>query len=239
MSQEVDAQIERAREAMARISGGRVEGAAPRRRRGPNVAVVRAKRIAAAVVAILLAAVLWGAAVAPLGLGGVALVVLAIFAAAMALAVWPAERAPAPETLRTGDIKALPAQTTRWLDGQARALPAPAVTIADRIAQRLDVLSPQLAGLAPDGPEAAELRKLVGEQLPSLVGDYSRVPAPLRAQARNGRTPDAELVDGLKLIENELGELSGRLAAGDLDQLATRGRFLELKYRDGVDGQGG
>lgn len=229
MSAETDAQIDRAREVMARISGGRVEGSRARRRQ--NTAAKRLKRIAMADAAILFAAIVYGVAVAPLGILGVALVVLLVFAATMALAVWPAERPVRVEALRTSDVKILPAQTARWLDSQRPMLPAPAVTVADRIGQRLDILSPQLAGVESDAPEAAELRKLVGEQLPALVNDYGRVPAPLRTQARNGRTPDSELLEGLKLIEQEIGELTERLAAGDLDQLQTRGRFLELKYR--------
>lgn len=238
MSAETDAQIDRAREVMARISGGRLDDARPssRQRQRQGTALKRLKRIAAADAAILFAAIVYGAAVAPLGLMGVALVVLLIFAATMALAVWPAERPVRVEALRTGDVKVLPAQTARWLDAQRPMLPAPAVTVADRIGQRLDILSPQLAGVESEGPEAAELRKLVGEQLPALVNDYGRVPPPLRTQARNGRTPDSELVEGLKLIEQEIGELTERLAAGDLDQLQTRGRYLELKYRgDGAE----
>jgi hypothetical protein len=230
LSADTEAQIDRAREVMARISGGRLDDApAPR---GPSGGMKRLKRIAAANAAILLAAVVYGAAVAPLGILGVMLVVLLVFAATAALAVWPQERAPKAEALRVADVKVLPAQTGRWLATQRATLPAPAARVADRIGRRLDVLSPQLAGVPSDGPEAAELRKLVGEQLPALVSDYGRVPVPLRTQARNGRTPDAELTDGLSLIEQELGELSERLAAGDLDQLQTRGRYLELKYKN-------
>jgi hypothetical protein len=47
-----------------------------------------------------------------------------------------------------------------------------------------------------------------------------------------GRSPDAELVDGLKLIERGIGDMTERLAAADLDQLQTRGRYLEMKYKD-------
>ena len=49
---------------------------------------------------------------------------------------------------------------------------------------------------------------------------------------RNGRTPDAQLVDGLKLIEQEIGDMTQRLAQADLDSLSTRGRYLEMKYRE-------
>lgn len=233
---DANSQIEQAREAMARIAaerGGPSEPA-PSRLRARRVETLgrRVTRIAAADAAILVAAALFGGLVAPLGLFGALAVMALLVAVTVALAVWPADRAPAPERLRSVDLRVLPAQTGRWLDAQRRLLPAPAAAVADRIGRRLDVLSPQLGGVADDAPEAAEIRKLVGEQLPALVADYSRVPQPLRAQARHGRSPDAELVDGLRLIEQEIGELTERLAQGDLDQLSTRGRYLEMKYRD-------
>jgi hypothetical protein len=229
MSSEVDAQIARAQEAMARIAEGY---RSPARARRTEALGRRIARIAAADIAILLAAVVIGLVV-PLGFFGALLVMALLVAVTLFLAMWPPERAPTPARLAAADLRALPAQTERWLHAQRPALPAPAVTVADRIGQRLDVLSPQLAGLTDEVPEAAELRKLVAEQLPAFVDSYRRVPQPLRAQPRNGKTPDAELVDGLKLIEQEIGELTERLAQGDLDQLATRGRFLELKYKDG------
>jgi hypothetical protein len=76
------------------------------------------------------------------------------------------------------------------------------------------------------------VRKLVGEQLPELLKGYARVPLPLRGVERNGKTPDAQLAEGLQLIDREISEMSSQLAQGDLDSLATRGRFLEIKYRD-------
>jgi hypothetical protein len=150
----------------------------------------------------------------------------------MLLAVWPADRAPTTERLASVEIKGLPAQTERWLEAQRPALPAPAIPLVDRIGLRLETLAPQLARFADDAPEAIEVRKLVGEQLPAFVKDYEKVPASLRTTPRNGRTPDAELVAGLSLIEREIGEMTARLAETDLDSLATRGRFLEMKYRD-------
>ena len=77
-----------------------------------------------------------------------------------------------------------------------------------------------------------EARRLIGEQLPAFLRDYERVPEPLRRVERNGRTPDAQLVDGLRLIEQEIGDMTQRLAQADLDSLSTRGRFLEMKYRE-------
>ena len=96
----------------------------------------------------------------------------------------------------------------------------------------LSARTTQLATLDANTQEAVDVRKLIGEQLPAFVKDYEKVPASLRTTPRNGRSPDAELVDGLKLIEQEIGEMTARLAQSDLDNLSTRGRFLEMKYKD-------
>jgi len=233
---EVDDAIASARASWSRISDDRgAVGAArmPTRARARNTQAIgkRLTRIVVADAVILIAAMVIGWVV-PLGIGGAMLVMALLVAATLLFAVWPAERAPTPERLASVDIKALPRQTERWLEAQRPALPAPAVTLVDRIGLRLETLAPQLARFADDAPEAIEVRKLVGEQLPAFVKEYERVPQALRTTPRNGRTPDAELVAGLSLIEQEIGEMTQRLAQDDLDTLATRGRFLEMKYRD-------
>lgn len=230
---EVDDAIASARSSWARISEDRT---APRaetrgRRRTTQAIGKRLTRIAVADAAILIAAVVIGMIV-PLGIMGALLVMALLIAATLLFAIWPTEAAPTPERLASVDIKALPAQTERWLDAQRPALPAPAVTLVDRIGLRLETLSPQLAAVDNDGEAAQEVRKLIGEQLPAFVKDYARVPPSLRTTARNGRSPDAELVAGLSLIEQEIAEMTARLAQSDLDTLSTRGRFLELKYKD-------
>ena len=233
---EVDDAIASARASWSRISDdrGAVDAVRlPTRARARNTQAIgkRLTRIVVADAAILIAAMVIGWVV-PLGIGGAMLVMALLVAATLLFAMWPAERAPTPERLASVDIKALPRQTERWLEAQRPALPAPAVTLVDRIGLRLETLAPQLARFADDAPEAIEVRKLVGEQLPAFVKDYERVPQALRTTPRNGRTPDAELVAGLSLIEQEIGEMTQRLAQDDLDTLATRGRFLEMKYRD-------
>lgn len=180
--------------------------------------------------------------VAPLGLFGALFFLLAMVALPLAvLALWPGDPPPpAPEQLRTADLRALPSQTERWLSAQRAALPAPAAQLADRIGARLRALEPQLAGLAPEASAGEDMRQLVAEQLPEFVRGYQRVPTDLRRVERNGRTPDAQLVDGLTLIDRQLAEISEQLAQGDLDALSTRGRYLEIKYRgDAMDGQAG
>jgi hypothetical protein len=107
------------------------------------------------------------------------------------------------------------------------------VQVADRIGLRLDTLGKQLQALDDGAPVGADIRRLVAEQLPDFVRDYQRVPVELRGAERNGKTPDRQLVEGLELIEREIGQMSEELARGDLDSLETRGRFLEMKYKDG------
>lgn len=235
-SNEVDAQIERAREVMARISQdyrGSAQGAVKRVRRQARSALRRVILIAIANAAILIAAMVTGL-ILPGGIGifGALAAMLLMLAVTLTIALAPAPRAPSPAKLAQVDIKALPGQTERWLEAQRPRLPAPAINLVDRIGQRLETLSPQLAAVDNDTIEAMEVRRLIGEQLPAFLRDYERVPEPLRRVERNGRTPDAQLVDGLKLIEQEIGDMTQRLAQADLDSLSTRGRYLEMKYRE-------
>ena len=234
---EVDEQIARARATMARISeeyGGpvrdqyRVHGKRLKRR---AIGVGRRLAVIAAVdAAILIAAAVLGM-LFPLGIFGALGVLLLMVAVTLLIGLAPAPRAPSEKTLREGDIKALPAKTERWLDAQRPALPAPARALVDQIGQRLETLSPQLGRLEGRDEEVYEVRRLIGEQVPAFVTDYARVPEPLRKVERNGRTPDAELVAGLRLIEQEIADMTRRLAQDDLDTLATRSRYLEVKYR--------
>lgn len=230
-SSEVDDQIARSTAMMARIADGYRD--APTRARATQAIGRRLTRIAIADVAILVAAVLFGSIVMPIGIMGALLVMALLVAATLVLALAPSgRRAPPPEKLRTLDLKTLPAQTERWLGTQRAALPPPARTLVDQIGARLDTLSPQLGKLDGETEAGLEVRRLVGEQLPAFVADYSRVPQALRQTPRNGRTPDAELIDGLRLIEREIAEMTARLAQDDLDSLATRRRYLETRYRD-------
>jgi hypothetical protein len=237
---EVDDAIAAARSSWARISSADDGLFAPSERRAKATQAIgkRLTRIAIADAAILVAAVVIGMIV-PLGIMGALFFMMALIGATVFFAVQTPREAPPPAmaTLRTTDLKVLPAQTQRWLAARKPALPADVRGVADRIATRLNILSPQLGRVDPQDETAYELRRLIGEQLPAFVDDYEKVPATLRTTPRNGKTPDDELKDGLTLIEREIAEMTERLAQGDLDSLATRGRYLEMKYRgDGEPG---
>jgi len=232
---EVDEQIARASEFLNRT---RERAESQRRRRNQGVGIgTRLGRIAAVDATILIAAMVIGWIV-PLGMGGALLVMAALVAATLFLAFMPSHVTPPTlEKVVEAPLKLLPLRTEQWLETQRPALPAPAQTLVDGIGVRLETLAPQLATLDEREPAASEIRKLVGEQLPELIKDYGKVPPPLRTVARNGKSPDAQLAESLKLIDQEIAEMTTRLAEGDLDTLATRGRYLEIKYRDdGVEG---
>lgn len=227
---EVDDAVADARAARDRRAGAAIVPLARRPARGRGGVKTRAALIVAANLAILVAAFVASAVLGPIGMfGGLAMIAL-MLAVTMVIAFAPATPVPTPERLARSELKALPAQTARWLDAQRPALPAPAVPMLDRLDARLATLGVQLAALDDDSPAAADVRRLVGEQLPEFVRDYQRVPPPLRATPRNGKTPDQQLVEGLGVIEREVASMSEQLAQGDLDTLATRGRFLEIKY---------
>ncbi|WP_019516265.1 hypothetical protein [Sphingomonas sp. Mn802worker] len=231
-----DEAIADARRAVDRVRGGGHGGGVLQVERRParggrGGVKQRATLIALANAAILIAAGLFGGIVMPLGMFGALAVMMLMLAVTLAIAFAPATPVPTPERIARSEIKALPAATARWLDAQRPALPAPAVPVIDRIGARLDTLGGQIGALDDDASAAAEVRRLVGEQLPEFVRDYQKVPAGLRSTPRNGKTPDQQLTDGLSVIERELGEMSEQLAQGDLDALATRGRFLEIKYQ--------
>lgn len=227
---ETDDSIAAARGTLDRVRGVDLPAPRPYRRKRGDTLAFRLGAIAVVNAVILLAAGVVGF-VLPLGIFGALLVLLLMVAATLAIALAPVQRAPSFEKLREAPVAQLPAQTARWLDAQRPALPAPAVTLTDQIGVKLSQLEPQLASLDPATPAASEIRKLVGEQLPDFVKGYTAVPASLRTQPRNGKTPDAQLVDGLKVIDRQLSEMTEQLAQGDLDNLSTRGRYLEIRYQ--------
>lgn len=227
---DVDRQLQRSAELLERTRLA-TDPLGPRARRRREAEVVRRlSRIAIADAAIIVAALVIGFFV-PIGLFGALAVVGLLIAATVALAVLPVAATVSPDQLGRVPLRAVPAQANRWLESQRPALPAPARTLVDSIGVKLDILGEQLVSLDENAPAAAEVRKLVSEQLPELVQSYARVPEPLRRTERNGRTPDAQLVDALGVIDAEIGEMSAKLAQGDMDQLATRERFLQIRYQ--------
>lgn len=191
----------------------------------------RVKRMALAAAAVFFGLVTYGLVVGPIGVEGVMLGVLAIIGLILLLAVWPGNAEPTAEALPTTELALLPLRTEEWLATQRLALPAPAARLVDGIGVRLEALAPQLQTLDEREPAAAAVRRLIGDELPELVRGYTRVPDALKRADTDGIVPEKQLLDGLSVVDGELKRMSEQLARGDLEKLATQGKFLELKYQ--------
>jgi hypothetical protein len=225
---EVDRQIEKMNDFLERSRDRRN---VPQRRQSLIARAARATKYAfIGAGAVLLGAIILGIFI-PLGVSGILLTFLAMMGA-MGLGILLSREADVSrDKIGKADLKALPDITARWLDGQRKALPAPAQTLADSIGVKLDILAPQLATLNEGEPAASEIRRLIADELPELVSGYGRVPANLRKDGLNGISPDKQLIDGLGVVDSELKRMSEQLATGDLTQLATQKRYLEIKYQ--------
>lgn len=229
MASEVDDIILKANELIERTSQ-RYQRTSRKFDRTRRDLTTRLKRMVMAVAAVLIGAGIIGFMVGGIGTTGV-LLVLGLLIACLAFAFIPTLESPVePGKLAEVDLKALPLKTEIWLESQRRGLPRAALPIVDAISNRLDTLAPQLAKLDSREPAAFEVRRLLSDHLPQLVTGYQSIPPTLRNQPRNGRVPDAQLVEGLSVIEQEIATMTQQLASGDLDNLAAHNRFLEMKY---------
>lgn len=219
-------------EAVLRRHSERGKSLTSRARERRNASIMRRLgRIAGAAFAIIIGAMVAGWFM-PLGTSGVMIVLGLLLVTTLFFALLPGERAVSPDKLADTTLTALPLKTEIWLENQRKALPAPAVTLVDSIGVKLETLAPQLERLGEQDPAAHEIRKLLADHLPELVTGYQSIPAPLRREERNGRVPEKQLIEGLSVIDAEIGRMSEQLASGDLDKLATQNRFLELKYQE-------
>lgn len=190
----------------------------------------KAGRIVIAAGVVIVGAGIAGAIIDGIGVLGVMATGLAIAATTAFFSQYPKMPIPKAEDLSKEKLDVLAGKTEIWLEHQRPALPSPAITLVDGIGVQLDQLAPQLQQLDEREPAAMEVRKLVGEHLPELINGYKKIPPHLRREERNGSTPDQQLINGLGVIRNEIDTVTRQLANGELDKLAVRGRFLELKY---------
>jgi len=190
----------------------------------------RIKLIGGSMAAIIVAAIVTGVIIGGIGFGGIMFAILAIVAATFVFSNFPKVRVPKRADLNTGDVRHMVARTELWLESQRPALPPPAVTLVDKIGTQLDALGLQLETVDPSLPAAQETRKLVGETLPGMIDAYRRIPAQLRREKNAGASPDEQIVQSLGKISDEIDHVTRQLAAGALDDLAVRTRYLDYKY---------
>lgn len=139
----------------------------------------------------------------------------------------PPERVSPPAS----PLATLAEQTHAWLGEQLSTLP---VQLKERICSmqsQLSALVLQLQAGSPDALTAAELDKVLRDELPELIRAYHKVPRALQQRTlRGGMTPEQQLSAGLATLDAQLGALHERLAAPDLQALAVHQRYLDLKY---------
>lgn len=224
--------IDRSRQ---RRSGQPMQGIPPALSHVARRAMRRGKRFVlfalAGIVALFLSAGILGAVLDGIGFFGVLAVFLAIPLVLMMAFLFSREKEVRADTIVLASLPQLADRTIGWIDQQRRALPAPAMTLADDIGRKIAALQPQLATLDANAPEAHELRRLVGEELPHLVEGYKRVPVTMRREERNGRVAERELIEGMQLLDEEIGGLARHIASTDMDRLSSHKRYLELRYK--------
>lgn len=224
---------------LVRQAAGEAMQRTQRHRKRARRTVIRWLKIVAslwaATIAIVVFMISTGRLFGPTGAEGWIATPLMLVAAWVAILF--AFRAPKslPRAPADADIAQLGERIGDWLELQRATLPANAKQQLDAILLRLEALSPQLKLLAPNTPDAAAARRLIGEELPELIGGYQRVPAAFKSQPlHGGPSPDQSLLSGLTTLDEELGRLHSQLAVSDLHALATHNRYLEAKYkRDG------
>jgi uncharacterized membrane protein YbaN (DUF454 family) len=234
-SSEVDAVIERASMGIERVRNRMgeqgMQGVAHKARR----ALRRMQRFMlmalGGIIALLMTTAIVGGTMGGIGFFGVLAVIAAVPLVLLIAFMFSRESDVRAETIVQASLPQLADRTRSWIDQQRLALPAPAATLADHIGQRIASLQPQLATLDANAPEARELRRLVGEELPHLVEGYKRVPTNLRRESRNGRVAEQELIDGMKLLDEEVDDLARAIAATDMDRLSSHKRYLEMRYK--------
>lgn len=192
--------------------------------------VKRVQGLVVAVLAILAGATVTGLVIGGLQFVGTILVMAALVAAVVIFGLGLKAKVPQRAELKQGNPAQMVARTELWLEAQRPHLPPPAQALVDQLGVQLDALGLQLKGLGDNEPAMAEVRELVGEYIPETIDNYRKIPAHLRNEEHAGKTADARLVESLTKLSGEVDRVTRRLAEGALDDLAVRSRYLEYRY---------
>lgn len=177
-------------------------------------------RVLLGVILVIVAAAGLGLVLGGIGFVGLLVTALACVLVAALLLRYPRLRVPDRADLARGSLAEVVANAELWLETRRGALPAEAAHQVDAIGIRLDGLGLQLDHGDP-GPEAeAQVRRLVGEHLPAIVGGYAAAPRP--------PGDETALVDSLARISAEIDTITRQLATGSLDDLALKARAMDF-----------
>ena len=230
-----DQAIARFDEYSARLDGHTPAMSAARRRRLARGAASVGRRlanIAMGIAALVAATFAYGLIVAPIGWGGLLLVLVLAAAIIGFFSVMSGDKAEKPftDTMANRDVVRT---LDSYLSRRRAALPAPAARRADAIAQHLPLLESRLSEVDVLDPVAQDARRLMGKHLPELIERYERVPEAYRQQRDGeGLTVDERLVASLDAANAALGDIGAKLAEADRSAFETQGRFIESRYKD-------
>ena len=124
----------------------------------------------------------------------------------------------------------------RALTAQVQALsgrvPAEVMSRVSRIENIILALLPKAEQLPAGSEDRYILRATALEYLPAALDSYLNMPRDYAAHRRidGDRTPEAELVDQLSLLESKMVEISEDFSGNDSQRLLANGRFLREKF---------
>jgi len=190
----------------------------------------RAKYFLGALAVIFATMTVSGLLLGGIGFTGVMMVALAVMAAAFVFGNYPKVKVPKREELKQGSPQEMVANTELWLEQQTPALPAPAISVVERLGVQLDALGLQLETIDAQHPAMHDVRELVGEYIPETIDNYRKIPEHLRAEKHTGKSADERLTDSLGKLSGEIDRVTRQLAEGAMDDLAIKDRYLEYRY---------
>lgn len=146
----------------------------------------------------------------------------------------PTRRRGAEGDFSQAELAALPGDAEDWLLARRDSLPLGCRPLLDRIFLRLGDLQPHLGALPPHATAAWEARRLLGDHLPQLILAYEALLPSVRESDPEVRE---RLNSGLATLADALDHLCKEVCRVPLMSFETRGRFLESRYTDPVDGR--
>jgi len=177
-------------------------------------------RVLVGVILVVIAAAALGLLLGGIGFGGLFFTALACVLVAALLLRYPRLRVPPRAELTRGSLSEVVANAELWLETRRSSLPAKAARQVDAIGVQLDGLGLQLDHASPPREAEGQVRRLVGEHLPAIVGRYTAAPRP---------TSDEDaLVDSLERIGSEIDRITRQLATGSLDDLELKARSMDF-----------
>ncbi len=225
----------RADSILARIDqkSGAVADARRRERKRINASFGQTALLAGAAVLIISIVTIVVGLVTPIGMFGfLAAVGFAIGVAALIMFVGKRQLA-APRVATDLPNGTMVQRFDSYLYRSRALLPATAQAEIDLMSSFLSPLKQTLERVPDLDPAAQDARRLMSVHLPGLVDRYLNVPAAYRDDPDGeGKTPDQRLAEALAAGREALGEISDRLAQGDLAAFETQGRFIESRYKE-------